>query len=437
MNTLPRNATLLLSAALLVGCQTPVVMSAKPGSPGAGGLVYALPKAQVLLEASRTVITAEEVDKARKAAAQAGEVVTAAAGAEAAAKGALKEAETVLAAGAATVKAELTQKRDVADAVARVRTAQLEAARLMLKEARKRQADLEGHEGSYEMSAALKLLPVVPDVAHRYAARLSGDGTRDDSLKLATVNGLLSSAGTESTGQVAAILVNIASAIAGAKAPSAGWKLNTYGAPFKLGEPAPPCKPFATSLVFDPTDTAGRDAAIEQLKTVSQGSLALSVAVPAAPLHLADEQQAREGLVYRAPVPVNITVASQPSPACPGEGTPSSTVLNATVPDSRSSYVMPVTAGAFTKTRTAFEFKDGMPTAFNVDRPSQLAAITRIPVDILKAIVEVPASLIKLRVDYDSQAAALTDAEVKQLKAQLDLINARNALKDAQPAEPK
>ena len=118
------------------------------------------------------------------------------------------------------------------------------------------------------------------------------------------------------------------------------------------------------------------------------------------------------------------------------DGTPSSTTLNATVPDSRASYVLPVTASSFTKTKTAFEFKDGMPTSLHVDQPSQLAAITRIPIDIMKAILEVPGSLIKLRVDHDSQAVALTDAEVKQLKSQLDLLKAKAALKDAQAVDP-
>ena len=75
-----------------------------------------------------------------------------------------------------------------------------------------------------------------------------------------------------------------------------------------------------------------------------------------------------------------------------------------------------------------------MPVSFTADKPSQLAAVARLPVEILKAIVEVPASILKLRVDYDSQAVALTETQTKRLKAQVDLLKAQQALQDAQEA---
>jgi hypothetical protein len=437
MHSRCHTVSLLIAASALSACQTAPVIRSEPVSATTPGLVYALPKAQVLVEASRKVITGEDVDKARKAAAQAADAVKEATAAQATAKAALSDAEAVLAAANAATRAELTQKRDVADAVARVRSAQVEAAKQAAKEAATRLADLEGKEGSYEMSASLKQLSAVPDPARRYAATLDAGGTRDDSIKLATVNGMLSNSSTESTGQVAAILVNIASAISGARMPSATWSLRSVNpprAPEKTGTQA--CQAFATSIVFDPTDSDAKHAAIDRLREASQGSLALAVTLPAVDGPQAAPTIASTGLVYRAPTPVNIEVASQSSAACPIVGTPSSTTLNATVPDSRASYVLPVTASSFTKTKTAFEFKDGMPTSLHVDQPSQLAAITRIPIDIMKAILEVPGSLIKLRVDYDSQAVALTDAEVKQLKSQLDLLKAKAALKDAQAVDP-
>ncbi len=53
-----------------------------------------------------------------------------------------------------------------------------------------------------------------------------------------------------------------------------------------------------------------------------------------------------------------------------------------------------------------------------------------LPVEILEALVSIPASIIKLRVDYESQSATLTETQVKALKAQVDLLNAQKALED-------
>ena len=49
-------------------------------------------------------------------------------------------------------------------------------------------------------------------------------------------------------------------------------------------------------------------------------------------------------------------------------------------------------------------------------------------------MVEVPASIVKLRVDYDSQAVALTQNQTKLLNAQVDLLKAQDALRDAEEA---
>ena len=109
--------------------------------------------------------------------------------------------------------------------------------------------------------------------------------------------------------------------------------------------------------------------------------------------------------------------------------------ISTVVPDSQTLFTLPVLAGAFTKSKLDFVFKDGTPVSMSSDQPSQLAALARLPVDILKAMLEVPTSLIKLRIDYDNQGASLTDAQTKQLKAQLDLLKAQQALKAAQDAE--
>lgn len=411
---------------LLTACQTPVLQSQSP-SATSSGLVYALPKAQVQIDAARSVITGDEIAAAEKSASAAADAVSAAKKAVAEAKAALKDAEALLAAASASVKDELAKKRDVADALARVREAQLEAAKVAAKDADKRLADLRAKEGQFEQSVSLKSLSPVPDPNARFVAVLTPSLARDDNIKLVTANGLLNNSNAESTGQMGSILVNLVSAVSGAKSFKA-FAFSTKAAP-------EPCKPFKFSAVFDPTDAAELAAVQTRLATVSQKALTLHAdPAPKAPdpnRKTADGIPA-DGVFYRVPVPVQLRIEDQQSSSCTLGDSPSYASLSATVPDSSSRFVLPMMAGQFTKGKLGYEFKDGMPTSFSSEQQSQLAAIARIPVDILKAIVEVPASIVKLRVDYESQNAALIDAQTKQMKAELDLLKAQQALKDAQ-----
>ncbi len=64
----------------------------------------------------------------------------------------------------------------------------------------------------------------------------------------------------------------------------------------------------------------------------------------------------------------------------------------------------------------------------SLDKPSAALAVPSLPVEILESLVSIPASITKLRVDYESQPATLTGTQVKALKAQVDLLNAQKAL---------
>jgi hypothetical protein len=54
--------------------------------------------------------------------------------------------------------------------------------------------------------------------------------------------------------------------------------------------------------------------------------------------------------------------------------------------------------------------------------------LARIPVDIMKAIVSVPAQILSARINYDNQATAQINAQVELLKAQLEALQAQRAL---------
>jgi hypothetical protein len=83
--------------------------------------------------------------------------------------------------------------------------------------------------------------------------------------------------------------------------------------------------------------------------------------------------------------------------------------------------LIPYTASGFVTTDYKVEFKDGAPVSWTASRPSELASVFRIPVEIAKALLSIPAELIKLRFDVTTNAAAETKAKLDLLCAQLAL----------------
>lgn len=92
------------------------------------------------------------------------------------------------------------------------------------------------------------------------------------------------------------------------------------------------------------------------------------------------------------------------------------------------------TAGPFTKNTFNFAFKDGMPTELNIDRPSEFLSLSALPLEVLKAMISVPAS-IKLRVDHDSQTTALVQGQTAGFNADLARLAAQRAWDDAMPPD--
>lgn len=444
-----------LIGGVLAGCSYSPVLQSVPAVAGHRGMVYALPKAQVQLDAIRKVVSAQDVEDARKTSVAAGESLTAADKAVVDAKSALAVAQSNVDALTPTdppeTKEKLAGELALATIRVRARVAEAELAKIREADAAKRLAEVTANRGKMEQSVFLKPLPPVPDHRYRYAIQHKTSMVRDDVIKLTVSSGMLTSSVSESTGQAGALLVNLVSSIAGVKSP-------TRSMAFSVQSPADTCKPFTFSRTFDPTDEAEVRAMAAALATESQDALLLlqegaevAVAAPALPApapalpvatpvqKAADTKKVMAsevlmGLAYRAPRLAHIEVKAKDSVQCTTVTKPAYASLSTTVPDATSLYVLPVDAGSFTKSKVEYAFKDGMPITFNLDHPSQAVTIARLPVEILKAIVEVPASILKLRVDYDSSANALTKAELESLKAQLELFKAQQALDEARSA---
>ena len=246
-------------------------------------------------------------------------------------------------------------------------------------------------------------------------------------MKLSVINGLLTSSTISSTDQTANILVQLAGTIAAFTGVPAAPSI-----PIAPAAPAPTpkvaeCPPYEFAIVFDPTDAEAIKKAQDGLQAAGRPTV-LTLNVPPPP-SLAEPAKGdkkpaptdKDGLRYRTPtsVVISITVNEQAAlaPPCSMKTLPTPQSAVAVVPDSGSTYRLPSTAGAFTTTVASLSFSNGMPTAYNRQRASELLALARIPVDIMKAIVSVPAQILSARINYDNQATAQINAQVELLKA--------------------
>ena len=445
----PTALSALTACLLLPGCATTVVES-HPATAKAGqsGLVYALPKAQVQLLAQRKLVDADEVAAAKKDAAElaAGAVAAKARATEAALV--LKDATDTHAAAVANAKAtseareELQRRADIAQAVLDVMKARLGVADTQAEAASKRAAAVIGEMGHCTETANLTLLPNAPDPEARFLATHAQSAWRDDQLTIAvSPSGLLNTSSAVSTDQTGTVILSAVQAFAAARVPTSGSALRLFSRipGMREADPSPDaCQPYKSTLVFDPTRAAEVQDATDKLKGFGAG-IGLCVEGLGKTRDTAATEGPVPGYAYRASRPVRVTLSGStkgPTLNCAAAPNTEAASLVAHVPDATTLFVTPVQGAPFTKVSNRHTFKDGMLVEVAVDKPSMAAAIASIPVEILKALVSIPASMIKLRVDYETQSASLVNSQANVLKAQVDLLNAQKALEDrlAQPA---
>jgi hypothetical protein len=444
-------------AAALAGCGT--VVTSVPPTQGAQGLVYALPKGQVQVLASRRQVAVDELAGARKALSDA-EAAAAASDAKLRER-ATRKAEAAAASDAAAkssqggkgteaeqaIAAQLAREAALATLLHGLSEAELAQRQAAVAKARNAVALLDGQVGKWVETITVSVWPNVPDTAHRFVLQHAESPARDDKLKFEVSNGLLSGSSAESTGQMSTILLNVARVLG--TAGSAGTKttqiLGIEKATPDLKPAVPSCEPYDLEVRFDPTH-AGEVARAQgvlkpwglTLATDPRAASPLpSQKVPAAGSDVTMDTRFH-GLMYRAQVPVRVAVSADPSNdkrrQCQIATGAATARVSGLFPDASTRYALPIQGAAFAKVSAKYSFKDGMPVSAEIDRPSQLVAITALPVDILKALISVPAELIKLRVDYSSAAAAQAEAQVREAKAQRDLIKALEDLEAARNA---
>jgi hypothetical protein len=96
---------------------------------------------------------------------------------------------------------------------------------------------------------------------------------------------------------------------------------------------------------------------------------------------------------------------------------------------------LPVTRAAFVKKVTTLGFDHGILTDVHISKPSEVLGFLEIPLGIAKAIVDLPAELIKLRIDTTKSNTDLLTAQKAGIEAQqaLDELRARAASSSSSP----
>jgi len=412
------------------------------------GLVYSLPRGSVQLVAERKKVAAEDVKKAKDAMEESKAKAEISSKALADAKANLKKLEGELNLAPAGAKQKLTEDVAIAQAVASYAKVIKEAEELNANAAKAKYLNVANSLDQWIETAALSLLPVGPDPAARYVADLSHNATRDDNLKLSVANGLLTSSAATATDQMPNILLSIAQAIGLGKVPGpTGPSMSWMQTPRTSGAAVSTCDEYSLSVTFDPTSEDDIEAKLSSIPAnagivvvigpISSDAINAAKTFPK-PLTNSCASSAAgscNGLLYRVPTSVETKIKSKDVLGCELKSAQVAASSVVVVPDSSFSYLMPTKAGAFTTSKLTYAFKDGMPIEYNIERPSEVASIMSLPVQIAKALISIPAEILTLRVNHDTQANALIAAKTAEMNAQVAQLEAKRALEDARKVE--
>ena len=95
------------------------------------------------------------------------------------------------------------------------------------------------------------------------------------------------------------------------------------------------------------------------------------------------------------------------------------------LPNESPAYLFDLRRTAFVKKTYDVQFENGFLTSAKINKPSELLAGVSLPVDIIKSVASIPAEIIQLKINYNSQQQALLEAEktrFESLKAFNDAV---------------
>lgn len=298
----------------------------------------------------------------------------------------------------------------------------------------------------------IKPLDLVPDPEESHAATLNHLPWRDDVLKITTTSsGLLSGAEGSSTDRTADILIELAQAV------------TLFGKGFQpelksLNVPEIKKEEKCITGIFSSTIDFSRDSDLKSLnKELNNRVTGLEIKVSGwsnkkivsdyfdntnktvqeeiksgttdesdpdpfestCPLGASkDDGSGCNGLFYRRDLPYIVKLIRDDSVIY-------STLIS--MPQLSPIAAVPLDTGGFVKTTYNVTFENGMLKTYDVNRPSELLALVKLPVDMARGIMSILTDFISLRVDYSSKETALAQAEKDRLEAITALQNAIKA----------
>lgn len=288
-----------------------------------------------------------------------------------------------------------------------------------------------------QTSVSLTTMPAVPDPNFAYIAQLDHSEFRSDDLKIVTTaEGLLTSVDMSSEDKIGEIITNLAKVVIAVK--KLGAVRSGFQPKYLDQDPAPPpCPTIDGEIIFDPTSTAevgqaqtlaGKADMTLTVHSTSAISTPTATKIPAdnKKIESVNAPKAHDGLVYRRAIPYKFVIADKQQ----------NTIKSAqvTLPNGGPLAYVPMTAGPFVKTERNVTFSNGMLLSNKETRPSGVLAFTRIPLDILEALIALPTEILQLKFDISSKESALLQKELERIKAQeelrLELERQRKALEE-------
>ncbi|MEM6621128.1 MAG: hypothetical protein AAF674_02785 [Pseudomonadota bacterium] len=219
-----------------------------------------------------------------------------------------------------------------------------------------------------------------PDPTARYMLTALPSAWAKDDFTLVAEGGLLKSVNAVNEDKTAAVVSKVIELAAQAAKLTAGLRTNR----------PPSVQPFDLSLLIDPYDAQSIAKAKAEL---TQVGLVLSVGGPGGAALAPRDPNAEvcdHSLCYRVNSAVTVKVEDRKG----WYGGPLKEFL-VEVPDQSGTFGADIHRGACIKRTTKLEFTQGVLTSATLNKPSEVEACLSIPLDILKAVVEVPGALFK------------------------------------------
>jgi hypothetical protein len=264
---------------------------------------------------------------------------------------------------------------------------------------------------------------IVPDATQAYKARLTNNPLSRDNIKVTLQNGMLqqiTSTTEDQTGVVAKNLAKTAKQVIQLAALAAGG--------------AEDVRDFRVDVVFDPFDPQAVTDINNVLRLIG-GSLSPLTCVSGGHGVVTDEQA---GLLYRPALPYILKLAFSGPPAgtelingrVPAPAGINSFAVN--LPSQCSPILsLEVDRTAFGRNVTTINFANGSLADFNVDKESEVAGFSQIPVDVTAELLTLPQDLLTLRYNNVSAQDKLVAEQSKLFDDQAKLIESMKKFADA------